>query len=111
MAISACSNVTSQHTDLARLNSIIKNYRNNIIKDKGKALLFVVDAVAFVPHHFFDLSNNGFDEIDYACISPHKMLGGSESTGVLVVKRSSYKIDKTPSFPGGGTVMIVVGVE
>ena len=30
------------------------------------------------------------DEIDYLYLSPHKNLGGTESTGVLIGKRMAY---------------------
>jgi len=30
------------------------------------------------------------EELDYLCLSPHKNLGGSESTGILIGKKSSY---------------------
>ena len=111
MAVSACSNVTSQHTDLKKINAIIKNFKANYLKDAGKKFLFVCDAVAYVPHNTFDISPEGFDEIDYVSLSPHKMLGGSESTGILIVKRSVYNSENTPSFPGGGTVLMVIGVD
>ena len=35
------------------------------------------------------------------------MLGGSESTGVLIGKKSAYDCSAPPSFPGGGTVIAV----
>ena len=71
----------------------------------------MVDAVAFVPHNKLDISENGLSEVDYICLSPHKMMGGSESTGVLIGKKSSYDSKKPPSFPGGGTVIAVTGIE
>lgn len=40
-------------------------------------------------------------------MSPHKNLGGSESCGVLILKK--YIVGKIPSFPGGGTVRFVKG--
>jgi len=51
------------------------------------------------------------EELDYLCLSPHKNLGGSESTGVLIGKKSSYNSEQPPSFPGGGTVLAVVGTD
>ena len=44
-------------------------------------------------------------------MSPHKNLGGTESTGVLLIKKSAYDCTKTPSFPGGGTVKMVMGIN
>lgn len=46
-------------------------------------------------------------DLDYLCLSPHKNLGGSEATGVLIGKKSSYKL-LCPSFPGGGTVLVII---
>lgn len=36
-------------------------------------------------------------EIDYVCLSPHKLLGGSESTGVLIGKKEVYDSTNPPS--------------
>jgi len=41
-------------------------------------------------------------------LSPHKNLGGAESCGVLVARKSVIKGAK-PTFPGGGTVAFVKG--
>lgn len=57
----------------------------------------MVDVAAYVSHNKLDLSTNGFPEIDYVCISPHKMLGGSESTGVLIGKKEAYDSSNPPS--------------
>ena len=40
-------------------------------------------------------------------MSPHKNLGGAESTGVLLGRKNAYDCKQTPSFPGGGTVKFV----
>ena len=48
---------------------------------------------------------NFIADLDYLCLSPHKHLGGSEATGLLIGKKSSYKL-LSPSFPGGGTVLV-----
>lgn len=58
-----------------------------------------------------NLSEEGLSEVDFVCISPHKHLGGSESTGVLIAKLTAYDLTQPPSFPGGGTVKAVVGLE
>lgn len=54
-----------------------------------------------------DLSSENYNQIDFLCSSPHKSLGGSETTGVLIGKISSYDSSLPPSFPGGGTVKYV----
>jgi len=65
-----------------------------------KQLIFIADCAAFCSHNRLDLSETGCDEIDFVCISPHKHLGGSESTGVLIAKLSAYDSTLPPSFPG-----------
>ena len=71
---------------------------------------FSIDGAAFCSHARIDLGNQ-LDEADFLCLSPHKNLGGSESRGVLIGKIKSYNKDKAPSFPGGGTVLAVVGLR
>ena len=46
----------------------------------------------------------GFSEIDFLPLSPHKLLGGYESTGVLIVKNKSYVCKDSPRFPGVGSI-------
>jgi selenocysteine lyase/cysteine desulfurase len=41
-------------------------------------------------------------------LSPHKNLGGAESCGILVARKSLLIANK-PIFPGGGTVRFVQG--
>lgn len=77
---------------------------------EGSRLIFAVDGAAYCSHGRLDLKQT-LDQLDYLCLSPHKNLGGSESTGVLIGKRSSYDSLKAPSFPGGGTVLAVVGTD
>lgn len=49
-----------------------------------------------------------YDQIDFAFLSPHKNLGGIESCGILLARKSLFK-DSKPTFPGGGTVKFVKG--
>lgn len=51
-----------------------------------------------------------FDEIDFAYISPHKNLGGCESCGLLLARKSIIS-NTVPTMPGGGTVHYVYGYE
>jgi selenocysteine lyase/cysteine desulfurase len=51
-----------------------------------------------------------YDEIDFAFLSPHKNLGGAESCGLLIAKKSLMSLSK-PTFPGGGTVKFVKGYK
>ncbi|KAL4488017.1 hypothetical protein ABPG72_009355 [Tetrahymena utriculariae] len=110
VSVSATSNVTSQRTDLSKVNGIIKNYKEKHLLP-GHKIFFISDCAAFCSHNRLNLSDEGLSEIDFVCISPHKHLGGSESTGVLIAKLSAYDLSQPPSFPGGGTVKAVVGLE
>lgn len=110
ISVSATSNVTSQRTDLKKFNDIVKSYKEKHLKP-GNTLFFIVDCAAFCSHNRLNLSGEGLGEIEFICISPHKHLGGSESTGVLIAKLSAYDSNMPPSFPGGGTVRAVIGLE
>jgi len=75
---------------------------------KEKNIIFAVDCAAFCCHQLLDLCI--YDEIDFAFLSPHKNLGGTESCGVLVAKKCLIDLSK-PTFPGGGTVDFVSGYK
>ena len=91
-------------TDLVSLNETIKSAR----KKTKKRIIFAVDCAAFCCHH--DLNLSIYDQIDFAFLSPHKNLGGAESCGVLVARKSLIDRAK-PTFPGGGTVRFVKGYK
>jgi selenocysteine lyase/cysteine desulfurase len=105
---SAASNVTSKITDLKGLNEIVSKLSVNLEKLKVHIplLIFSVDCAAFCSHHELNLAV--YDQIDFAHMSPHKNLGGAESCGILIAKKSIVKNAK-PTFPGGGTVAFVKG--
>lgn len=48
-------------------------------------------------HARLNLNREG-KNIDFLCMPPHKNLGGSESAGVLIVKKLAYKC-AIPTFP------------
>ena len=56
--------------------------------------MFIVDTAAYLPHHKFDISEKGFSEVDFLPLSPHKLLGGNESTGVLNCVSSFWGLKK-----------------
>ena len=73
---------------------------------KHKKVIFGLDCAAYCVHH--DLNFEKFDQLDFAYLSPHKNLGGAETCGVLVA-RKSIVLNARPTFPGGGTVAFVKG--
>lgn len=102
VTVSAASNVTSKLTHLKELNEVIKYVRQTT----NKSIVFCADCAAFCCHH--DLNLAIYDQIDFAFLSPHKNLGGAESCGILLGRKSLMKSVK-PTFPGGGTVKFVKG--
>ena len=106
-AFAAASNVTGLIADVAGVTALLHRY----------SALSVWDYATAAPHLKMDvnpLSLSGADiSIDALFFSPHKMMGGPGSPGVLVVKRklmydefSKYRA-RPPSAPGGGTVFFV----
>ncbi len=66
------------------------------------------DYAAGAPYLPIQMSGNGGDTApkDAVFISPHKLVGGPGSPGVLVVKRGLLR-NRVPTVPGGGTVAYV----
>lgn len=84
------------------MNRIINKVR------KTKKVFFCVDCAAYCSHKLFSFEK--FNEVDFVFLSPHKNLGGAESCGVLVGRKSIIELSK-PTFPGGGTVKFVKGYK
>ena len=52
------------------------------------------------------------DYYDAIVMSPHKLMGGPGTPGILVMRRSLYGLQHTaPSTAGGGTVSYVNGFD
>lgn len=96
-AISACSNVTGIRTPIHEIAKVAHQY---------DGLCFVDFATSFgyvnVDMHPTD-GNNHEADLDAIYFSPHKLLGGPGSCGILVFHRKLYKLEK-PDICGGGTV-------
>lgn len=98
-AFAAASNVTGILSDVDRLARLLHQYGAYICVDAATAAPYqlpnmnpVVDSDAYK---------------DAVLISPHKMLGGVGTPGVLVVKRSLVSTSQPPRRSGGGTVFYV----
>jgi selenocysteine lyase/cysteine desulfurase len=94
-SFSAASNVTGILSDVRGLSALLH--------DHG-ALAFW-DFAAAAP--YVELSMDG---IDAMFLSPHKLIGGPSTCGVLVVRRTLLA-NRVPDVPGGGTVAYVNDVE
>lgn len=106
---SAASNVTSQHTNMDELNVVIKEFRKKL-DPKTTHLHWNIDGAAYCSHARLDLKIE-LSDCDSVTLSPHKNLGGTEATGVLLMRNVAYNKKLAPSFPGGGTVSAVIGIK
>lgn len=95
-AFSAGSNVTGALTDIAALSQQVQAAGGKVIWDFAGA----------APYRPVSMRPAADVHVDALVFSPHKLLGGPASSGVLVVRRDASVIDR-PSAPGGGTVSFV----
>ena len=90
-SFSVASNVTGILSDYRRLYTLIKAYGGTLC----------LDAAAASP--YINIDCNYYDAL---FLSPHKLLGGVGSCGLLVIKKELCTEAK-PTFAGGGTVAYV----
>jgi len=91
-AFCIASNVTGVVTPYAAISGLLRRY--------GALVCF--DAAASSPYMNIDASL-----YDALVLSPHKLLGGPGSCGLLVVRRTIVQASTGPTFAGGGTVAYV----
>ena len=89
----AASNVTGILTDVDRISTLIHRYN-------GWAFW---DYAAGGPYLKIDMNPSVAACKDAIFISPHKFVGGPETTGILIAKKKLFR-NKVPSGVGGGTV-------
>ncbi len=98
-SFSAASNVTGIVTDTVAVSSLLHRHG---------ALAFW-DYAAAAPYVGIDMAAPADDPdgyLDAIFISPHKMIGGPGTPGVLVARRELFR-NRVPVVPGGGTVNFV----
>ena len=86
------SNVTGTITPYAEISEILRRY--------GSIVCF--DAAASSP--YLNIPCELYDAMFY---SPHKLLGGPGSCGLLAIRKNLFDADAKPTFAGGGTVRYV----
>lgn len=86
------SNVTGTITPYTEISAILRRY--------GAVVCF--DAAASSP--YINIPCDLYDAMFY---SPHKLLGGPGSCGLLAVRKNLFDTDAKPTFAGGGTVRYV----
>ncbi len=90
-SFSVASNVTGVLSDYKTLYKMIKKYNG----------ILCLDSAAASP--YLNIDCNYYDAL---FLSPHKLLGGVGSCGLLVIKKELCTCEK-PTFAGGGTVAYV----
>lgn len=102
------SRVNSPKIDFASINiasnvsGIIVPYEriSQILRAKNIDIAF--DLAAISPH-----SNVDSSLFDSAFLSPHKLIGGIGSCGILLIRKNSFESALPPTFSGGGSVKYV----
>ena len=101
-SFSAASNVTGITTPVRDLSILLHRYG-------ALALWDFAAAAPYVSIRMDPPSGAEEDELDYkdaVFISPHKMIGGPDTPGILVARRDLFR-NRVPDMPGGGTVWYV----
>ncbi len=101
-SFSAASNVTGIISDTRAIAELLHRH---------DALSFW-DFAAAAPYVEIEMTPDGNDAFakDAVFISPHKMIGGPGTPGVLIAKKELFT-NRVPAVPGGGTVAYVNPLE
>jgi selenocysteine lyase/cysteine desulfurase len=102
-SFSAASNVTGIITDTVAVSTLLHEH----------GALSLWDYAAAAPYVPIDMGSNANGNLAYSdaiFISPHKLIGGPGTPGVLVARRELFA-NRVPDVPGGGTVRYVSTVE
>ena len=86
------SNVTGIITKYEEISKILREYKAIICFDAAASSPYMN-----IPSHLYDAM----------FMSPHKLLGGPGSCGLLIIRKSLVDTSLSPSFAGGGTVKYV----
>jgi len=91
-SFSAASNVTGILNPIEEISQLIRKYGGILAIDCATSSAYMnIDSSLY----------------DAMFLSPHKLLGGVGSSGILVLKKALFDKDLAPTFGGGGTVSYV----
>ncbi len=96
-SFSAASNVSGVRSDVFSIARLLHRYQ---------ALAFF-DFAALAPYARIDVNHDAESYFDAVFFSPHKLIGGPGTSGVLVFHDKIYRTDLPPTHGGGGTVDFV----
>jgi selenocysteine lyase/cysteine desulfurase len=99
-SFSAASNVTGITTDTAAVSSLLHRYGALSFWDMAAAAPYVGITMGPVD------PDDPLSHKDAVFISPHKLIGGPGTPGVLVARKELFT-NRVPTVPGGGTVAYV----
>jgi len=100
-SFSAASNVTGIVSDTVAVSTILHEHGALSFWDCAAAASYVAIEMG---------SRDGLAYKDAIVVSPHKLIGGPGTPGVLIVRKELLS-NSVPSVPGGGTVAYVNPVE
>jgi selenocysteine lyase/cysteine desulfurase len=101
-SFSAASNVTGIVTDTKAVSTLLHRH----------GALACWDFAAAAPYVQIDMSgpDRGDGYLDAVFVSPHKLIGGPGTPGLLIARRELFT-NRVPDVPGGGTVAYVNPTE
>ena len=105
-SFSAASNVTGIISDTRAISVLLHRHGALSFYDFAAAAPYV--EVEMTPHRPGPEAD--LDYKDAIVLSPHKLIGGPGTPGVLVARRELFR-NRVPSMPGGGTVAYVNPTE
>jgi selenocysteine lyase/cysteine desulfurase len=98
-SFSAASNVTGILSDTDAIAALLHAHG-------GLSFWDYAAAAPYVPIRARESAPGAGDHKDAIFLSPHKFIGGPQTSGVLVVRRNLVR-NRVPTVPGGGTVAFV----
>jgi selenocysteine lyase/cysteine desulfurase len=110
-SFSAASNVTGILTDTRAVSVLLHRHGALAFWDCAAAAPYI--DIAMAPHRPAsdgDTSEAHLDHKDAVFVSPHKLVGGPGTPGLLLARRSLFT-NAVPGVPGGGTVAYVNATE
>jgi selenocysteine lyase/cysteine desulfurase len=110
-SFSAASNVTGILTDTRAVSVLLHRHGALAFWDCAAAAPYI--DVAMAPHRPApdgDASEADLDHKDAVFVSPHKLVGGPGTPGLLIARRELFT-NAVPAVPGGGTVAYVNATE
>lgn len=103
-AFTAASNVTGKVVDVDAIAATLHKYGALAFFDYATGAPYLPINMNPFPHDKYKAADVAKDAI---CISPHKMIGGVQTPGVLIIKKHLINQTIPPKRSGGGTVFYV----